>query len=67
MQIVHIYLYAYYDSLKATKDVLVKSAAKTLAETFTVPIGLPDFENFISLEKIKEASERFYYYHTLIY
>jgi len=42
----------------ATKDMLVKSAAKALAGTFTMPIGLPDFENYLSLEKIKEVIDK---------
>ena len=41
--------------LKATKNILVKSTAKEIAKTFVVSKDLPDFESYLSLEKIEEV------------
>jgi hypothetical protein len=38
-----------------TQNILVKSTAKKIAKISVVSADLPDFENYISLEKIEEV------------
>jgi hypothetical protein len=43
------------NSFKATKEMLVKSQAKALGAKYVIPDGLPNFENYLSIEKIEEV------------
>ncbi len=40
---------------ETTQNILVKGTAKKIVKIFVVSADLPDFENYISIEKIEEV------------